>query len=153
MRKLLVAVIVVFALSFGCFAASLDDPVQPQTPTVKTEIQRGYQLAERMWGEYDSNWRIYAREVVNQYDRLEGKESTTDAFLTGFWLGVWAFHAYQSNPPNTWTENATGWKDIAKAYEKEFIKCRTSIDINEIEIGKLLEIDFQELRRMSNRNK
>jgi hypothetical protein len=151
MQKLIIAVIVALALSFNCFAASLDDPVQPQTPTVKTEIQRGYQLSERMWGEYNSNWRIYAKEICNQYDRLERKES--DAFLAGFWLGAWAFHSYQSNPPNTWTENATGWKKIAKAYENEFTRCRTSIDVSEIEIGKLLEINFLELRSMSNRNK
>jgi hypothetical protein len=151
MRKLLVAVIVVFVLSFGCFAASLDDPVQPQTPTVKSEMQRGYQLAERMWSECDSYWRDYAKEICNRYDRLENKES--DAFLTGFWLGAWAYHSYRSDPPDTWTENATGWKKIAKLYENQFIRYRTSIDVNEAEIGKLLEIDFQELRNMSCRDK
>jgi hypothetical protein len=154
MRLKTMLIVLTFILLAPCtFAANLDDPIQPQTPTVKSEILRGYQLAENMWSECDSNWNVYARKILDQYRHMNDKESTNDAFLAGYWLGAWAYHAYQSSSPGIWWPiGDENWRNDVKIYAREFQRCRISIGISEAEIGKLLDIDFQELKKLSHQS-
>lgn len=143
MRKLLVAVIVVFVLSFGCFAVSLDDPIQPKVPTIGSEIKNGYEYAQSLASATPYNqlaFQTYDRE----YPNLSNK---TDAYMAGFWLGAWECNvlATKKSRFGKWLE----WKTHNKMFSARFSDCCKAIEITENQVATLLGVDLSYLSNNS----
>jgi opacity protein-like surface antigen len=97
MQKLLIAVIVVFVLSFGCFAASLDDPV-PQTPTIRSELQAGYNYAKSIFNS-NSMYDAYTVYKIIKYESRLIDRDKSQAYQLGYYIGCryLAFKNYRND--------------------------------------------------------
>ncbi|MDP4224771.1 MAG: hypothetical protein Q8910_00175 [Bacteroidota bacterium] len=139
MRKILVAVIVIFVLSFGCFAASLDDPVPDTKPTIGSEIKRGYKYAQSLAEAtpFDKfSFRTFDKETPN----LSNK---SDAYMAGFWMGAWECNVLDNNAKQSVYYQ---WREHSSLYSTKFSDCCTTLEIKESEVAKLLKVDLPYLQ-------
>lgn len=67
------------------FAAGLDDPVQPQTPTIRTELQAGYRYGESLFKEniIYTTFSIY-NVMMDRASIVERDKSP--AYQLGYWF-------------------------------------------------------------------
>ena len=137
MKKILLLILSFMFLFQGLsFAVDLDQPME-KTVTLKTEIERGASIADKLAIDDLCSPRDFTQDISNVVEKNKQDQKDTDGFYLGIYFVAWNHLAGQAKD-HRW-EASFGYTYV---YYEEFRKLQTKYEIGDEQLCNLVKTNY-----------